>query len=385
MTVSRPCPVCGSGDVAPSVERAAIPVFQQVTYATADAARAAPQAPFLLATCRHCGFSYNSVFDPALTTYDENYNNHVESAFFQDYYRELASMLIARFGIVDGSVYDIGCGDGEFLEIFAGLAPGVQAIGIDPSCTPVDRGNFRLIRSKFEPSLFGSDAKLVVLRHVLEHLDEPVAFLKQLRDAMPDAPLYVEVPDLGWILREGAFWDFCYEHCNYFTPHSLAATMAEAGFTVKAQSLSFRDQYQWVLCEPRGGEPGRLRTGGPSSAAAQAVASVEAYARLEADRIGHAEALARARNGILLWGMATKGVLLSNILPDGLVHGGIDMNRAKQGRFVPGSAVAVHPPEWLTSLPARTSVLVMNPNYMDEIARSVAGLGADVELIGDLG
>jgi hypothetical protein len=384
MTPPRPCPVCTCADVAPSVERAAIPVFQNVTYDTAEAARAAPRAPFRLATCRRCGFSYNALFDAGLATYDENYDNHVESAVFQDYYRDLASMLIARFGIGEGSVYDIGCGNGEFLEVFSGLAPGVQAIGLDPSCTPIDRGNFRLIRSKFEPSLFWPDAKLVVLRHVLEHLDEPVTFLTQLREAMPDAPLFVEVPDLNWILREGAFWDFCYEHCNYFTPPSLGATVAEAGFTVTAHSLSFRDQYQWVLCE-KGGEVGRLRSGASSPAAAEAVGNVEAYARRERDRIARAEALAVERGGILLWGMATKGVLLSNILRDGLVRGGIDMNRAKQGRYVPGSAVAVHPPEWLRSVPSPTSVFVMNPNYLEEIGRTVAAVGADVELIADLG
>ena len=26
-----------------------------------------------------------------------------------------------------------------------------------------------------------------------------------------------------WIVRHGAFWDFCYEHCNYFRESSLRA------------------------------------------------------------------------------------------------------------------------------------------------------------------
>lgn len=370
----RDCPLCGRPDPAPSVRRAAIPVFQNVTYATAEAARAAPQAAFVLATCRACGFSFNGAFDPALVTYDENYDNHVASAAFSRYYRDLAAMLIDRFGIADGTVYDIGCGDGAFLDTFCGLAPGVRAIGIDPSCTPAERGNLRLIRAEFDGALLEEGARLVILRHVLEHLDEPVAFLKRLRAAMPDAPLFVEVPDLDWIVENGAFWDFCYEHCNYFTLPSLAAALAEAGFAVDEQQRSFGDQYQWSLCRPAAAPRA-------APAAPDAAARAEDYAAREAGRIAGVTALAERRGGVALWGMATKGVLLSNILPEGLVHGGIDMNPAKQGRFVPGSAVRIHPPEWLIGQPPGSAVLVMNPNYLEEIGEIAARIGSQAELL----
>jgi hypothetical protein len=90
--------------------------------------------------------------------------------------------------------------------------------------------------------------------------------------------------------------------------------------------------------------------------------------------------MARRRGGVAIWGMATKGVMLSNILPGGLVAGGVDMNRGKQGRFVAGSGIEVHGPDWLLTRPAESAVLVMNPNYAGEIAETTRAIGADVVL-----
>jgi hypothetical protein len=369
------CPVCGHRDAMPSIERPSIPIFQNVTYATREAALAAARGKFLLATCRRCGFSYNAAFDPQRMVYDESYDNHVASSAFRDYYRSLAGMLIDRFAITDGHVYDIGCGKGEFLEIFHELAPRAQATGIDPSCAPRDKGNFRLIRARFDASLFVSDARLVLLRHVLEHLDEPVAFLKQLRAAMPDAPLFVEVPDLDWILDNNALWDFCYEHCNYFTMASLANACTEAGLAIEAQSRSFGGQYQWIICRSATSPTPRMEAG-------EALDRVAAYATRESDRIAALTVSAQARGGVALWGMATKGVLLSNILPPGLIRGGIDMNDGKQGRYVGGSAVQIHPPDWLRTRPD-CAIWVMNPNYLPEIRQTVRDMAvqADIEAI----
>jgi hypothetical protein len=365
----RPCTVCATQDPQLSVRRAAIPVFQNVVYASADAARAAPQAAFDLGTCHACGFSYNASFDASLVTYDESYDNHVASAAFDTYYRSIATMLIDRFGIVDGTVYDIGCGKGEFLRVFCELAPGVRGIGIDPSCTPVRDGNFELRRTVFDASVFDGDARLVMLRHVLEHIAEPVDFLAALRAAMPAAPLFVEVPDLTWILRNNAFWDFCYEHCNYFNPSTLGGALRRAGFALNDQQSSFGDQYQWALATP--GTADREMSGGRA-----AIAETAAYAQREAAQIATLQDRA-AVAGVALWGMATKGVLLASILGDSVL-GGIDMNPAKQFRFAAGTGTAIHPPEWLAELPTVVPVLAMNPNYLAEIRTAAITIRSDI-------
>lgn len=371
------CPVCGGTGLHRSVRRDRLPVFQNVTYGTRAAAISAPQAEFELATCTTCTFSFNVRFDAQLAVYDDSYDNHVASAFFLDYYETLARMLISRLGLVDGTVYDVGCGKGEFLRVLCSLAPGIRGVGIDPSCTPVREANFELIRSHFDASLFADDARLVILRHVLEHLDQPVEFLSALRQAMPAAPLYVEVPDLDWILENEAYWDFCYEHCNYFTMESLNLALSQALFEIVDQQRSFGDQYQWALVLPA------TKSATFTPEPGQALEAVRRYLLAETAGLSEMQRNADRAGGIALWGMATKGVLLSTLLSHS-IHGGIDMNPAKQGRFAAGSGVAIHSPAWLQELSPSATILVMNPNYLNEIIAMVSAERKDVRVVAAL-
>ncbi len=101
---------------------------------------------------------------------------------------------------------------------------------------------------------------------------------------------------------------------------------------------------------------------------------------VEADRLSTISELAEGLDHFVLWGMSGKGVILASLLPEGLVSGGIDMNRAKQGRYAAASGLRIHSPEWLTGVGGST-VLVMNPNYATEIGNLVKRLGANARLI----
>ncbi len=366
----RVCPLCKKPEPHISVQRPSIPVFQNIVYPSHEAAISAPQAPFVLGTCVACGFSFNAVFDASLVDYNEEYDNQVVSETFTAYYRELALMLIKRLDLNQGMVYDIGCGNGEFLRLLCSLAPGIHGVGIDPSCTPIVDGNFELIRARFAESIFGGDVKLVLLRHVLEHIDHPLEFLSNLRRAMPQAPLFVEVPDLNWILENTTFWDFCYEHCNYFTQETLGLALSAAGFSIISRQRSFGNQYQWALCAPS-----RALTLTPEHGFSS-VKRAEVYARREAGQIEQMRARAAGEaGGICIWGMATKGVMLSVLVGADNIRGGIDMNPAKQGRFAAATGVPINPPDWLATLTGTPTILVMNPNYYIEIAAMMNARG----------
>lgn len=361
------CPVC-NGEAMVSVRRSVLPIFQNVTYETQLEALGAPVGEFSLATCRSCGFSYNGDFDAKLVTYDENYDNHVASAVFEQYYLAIATQLKNKFDLTSGIVYDIGCGNGEFLKVFCETASQIHGVGIDPSCTPMESGNFQLIQSEFEGSRFDPGTRLVVLRHVLEHISQPLAFLISLREAMPDVPLYVEVPDLDWIVENQAFWDFCYEHCNYFTSPSLRTVLERAGFDVEEQGLSFGNQYQWAI-----GRPAKPMSQSNFDVS-RSLQSITDYAAIEGEHIGALKKEIEAGGEVVIWGMATKGVILSLLLGKGLVRCGIDMNIAKQKRFTAVAGVEIQPPSWLKGKPEQ-NILIMNPNYANEIAETLKKLG----------
>ena len=120
------------------------PCPQNVVFNSEEEALKAPSAVFSLSTCNDCGFSFNSDFNDKLIVYDMRYNNDVASPVFDDYYHTLAKMLIARFDLSGGHVFDVGCGSGRLLRILCKMSPGTRGIGIDPSCTPASEENLTL-------------------------------------------------------------------------------------------------------------------------------------------------------------------------------------------------------------------------------------------------
>jgi SAM-dependent methyltransferase len=374
--MSTSCPVCNHCETVRTVERARLPVLQNRVFATSDEARQSPVAPFALHTCAACGFSFNGLFDNSRVVYDAQYDNDVPSEAFRCYYEDLAHRLIERFALTEGTVYDVGCGKGTFLRVLCRLAPGIRGVGVDPSCQPVQDGNFSLVCDVFRPELLTSDARLILLRHVLEHVDRPVSFLSALHDAAPSAPLFVEVPQVDWILEHGAFWDFCYEHCNYFNRGSLAHAIARAGYEPSEHLALFGGQYQGAI-----GLPAPTARSVAPAGGATALQTMMTYASGERVRMQEAFAAVAAADGrAVIWGMATKGVIFATLV-DAPLAGGVDANPKKQQRFAPGSGLQIHAPEWLATLGDAPTIVIMNSNYGDEIRQTVARLGVSARFV----
>jgi hypothetical protein len=214
---------------------------------------------------------------------------------------------------------------------------------------------------------------------VLEHIPDPVPFVRTLRDAIgnrPGVPFFAEVPDLSWIVEHEAFWDFCYEHCNYFGEASLRQLFARAGFMPVESRAAFGSQYRWI----EGTAAGDVEA--QANAPAGWPARLQAYAAGEQGRIGAArDWLRQWRTGggaVAVWGMATKGIVFSLLVdPESvLIDTAVDVNANKQGAFVPTTGRMIEGPAALQRTGARPlAVVVMNPNYLNEIRATCAALG----------
>jgi len=364
-----------------------VPVLCNVLHPTAAAARAADVGDLELRFCDACGHLWNAAFDPARVTYDAEYENSLHySPRFQAYARALAAELVERHGLRGGTVVEIACGKGDFLGLLreAGAA---RAVGFDPSFEPERHGETAGVEVRRE--LFTADTAealscdLLCCRHALEHVADPVAFLRLIHDALagsPDAPVYIEVPNGLWTVRDLGVWDLIYEHPQYFSARSLALAMARAGYAGVAVAEAFGGQF--LGC-------GARRTAGPAAAprvtledpAALGV-GFDAAAR---DRrnvwAARLETWRREGRRAVLWGAGSKGVTFLNVLGAGdEVAGVVDINPHKQGRFVPGTGHAVLAPDRLAELAPET-VVVMNPLYRDEIAADLSARGVAAEVL----
>jgi 2-polyprenyl-3-methyl-5-hydroxy-6-metoxy-1,4-benzoquinol methylase len=136
-------------------------------------------------------------------------------------------------------VLEIGAGDGRLLAALA--RRGHRVAGIEPSAPFAARARRRGVEvaavALEEAQRTPESCDVVVLWHVLEHLDDPAAALTRARTWLrPGGTLVVAVPNLAsWQARLGGdrwFHQDVPRHLTHFTPAGLAALLAHCGFRV---------------------------------------------------------------------------------------------------------------------------------------------------------
>jgi len=127
-------------------------------------------------------------------------------------------------------VLDFGCGRGKLLDVLQ--ACGWETFGIEPASDAAFQRHHRLIAIPTTPTF-----DLIVAHHVLEHVAEPLALLKQLAAAcQPGAFLLVAVPRLDTLpVHRDYTYVISRVHVTSYTATCLAGLLGRAGFsTVEA-------------------------------------------------------------------------------------------------------------------------------------------------------
>ena len=377
------CPACGSPTVTALASLGPIPVLCGTTWGSAAAAASTPAAAMDLACCDACAHVWNAGFDEQLMTYDGSYDNALDfSPTFRAYSEALVSHLVERFGLSDARIAEIGCGDGAFLRRLCEVS-GSTGLGYDPSYTgPRSADGVEILAEPFTAGTVPGDVDLVCCRHVLEHVEDPLGFLVQIRAAVGprSVPMYFEVPNADFNFAESGPWDLIYPHVAYFNEVSLRAVLARAGFEVLDLRHVYDDQFLAVevLSSASAPLPGTTYDDG-DAARSRRDALDRQLVRTER---WQSELDGLVDDGpVALWGAGSKGVtFLSLVDRQGRIGTVVDANPRKWGRFLPGTGHQVVSPDELVARGVST-VLVMNEAYVEEISRSMAELGTDAKVL----
>jgi len=346
-----------------------------------------PRGTLSLAVCEECGFVFNATFDPSLLRYGEEYENtQTFSSVFEDYLSDLTDYLVFEKGVQNCRLVEVGCGTGSFLRKLVEVGANI-GYGFDPSYVgPPTRFGGRL---QFEKCFYGPKhgdipADVVVCRHVIEHVPNPLNLLYTIGQALrssPRASVFFETPTVEWILRRGAFWDFFYEHCSYFTPDSLTTAFEVSGFRVESVQSKFGGQYMWLearLLSPEEKPIVTLRPGSVPRLAKDFAASERKLKGVWKAKIKKLLSL----GGVALWGAGAKGATFANLIDPNRqwITCIVDLNPQKQGHYIPGTG---HPIVSYRELPKYEvgTAIVMNPNYLGENLRLLSEANISVQLL----
>jgi SAM-dependent methyltransferase len=138
------------------------------------------------------------------------------------------------------NILDIGCGSGHGLKYLKDHIPGSSIFGIEssPQCCEILQGSEvgAVLVSEDVESDWVSGYKgafdLIIMRHVIEHMLDPVELLKYIKTALsPGGVMYIATPDMmrpRTVLRDyKKWWEYWFRavHPYYYSNETLFKTL----------------------------------------------------------------------------------------------------------------------------------------------------------------
>ncbi|KKQ75709.1 MAG: Methylase involved in ubiquinone/menaquinone biosynthesis [Candidatus Woesebacteria bacterium GW2011_GWB1_38_5b] len=172
-----------------------------------------------------------------------SYNHYYRDSDYHSYDRYFKNIFYKRYKFIakytlPGKVLDVGASTGIFLEIFKDH--GWEVRGVEPSSSAevAQRKGIKMYRTQFEKlDLEKNNYDLIILNHSLEHVRNPLAFMKKVKGLLKkNGVVYVEVPNFAslesMIAKKAWRYLLPNEHIYQFTPETLGRLIEAVGLKV---------------------------------------------------------------------------------------------------------------------------------------------------------
>jgi hypothetical protein len=322
--------------------------------------------------CAICQHVFNVDFNYAKIPYAEDSNLMYNSgATWKSHMGDLITKLAAfqsHWG--DRTVIDIGCGDGLFISKLKSMQPNANYLGFEPGIDATKITGFQVIRDYFIPErdIKRYRPKLLICRHVIEHLEDPRQFVSEIAywcgNYGVDTLFLVEVPCFDKSLSLGRISDFLYEHVSNFTHKSFCKLFELSGYSELFVSKYYGDEILAGIFMTDKEEAGNnMRTAQKFSALV--LESVLAVTRQLADFQVQQEKL-------VFWGGTGKGAAFLNTygIDAKAFPLVVDSDPRKIGRCVPGTGQVIQDPEILRHS-SESIIVIATPWRADDIKADI--------------
>jgi len=356
------CPACGYHVAVPFFDGGNQPLAVIAWPTDTMNAQNLPKLPLDFVRCVGCGHVYNASFDYSKIPYSDKPNLMFnQGKNWSGFIRDLRDKILKQLP-ADPVIVEIGHGDGSFLAALAEGKTKGQFIGFDPHGATRSHGVMQLRAEMFEPKrhLQALKPDLIITRHVLEHLMNPLGFLQQISfvaGCLGIRPLaYFEVPCIDRAIATGRTADFYYEHSSQFTTTSFTRMLSSCA----AEILEIGHGYDGEVIF------GFLRLGDESSQISYAREARNFFlGAQEAHRTIRDQLLELSDQGksIAVWGGTGKAAAFMQHYEMDAAHFPIvvDDDINKVDTYVPGTGQKIRFRDWLLENPV--DVIIIPPQW----------------------
>jgi len=348
--------------------------------------------PLHLRSCSTCGLGQIGEYVlPERIFGDEYPYLSSTSTSWVEHARRYATRVVDELGLgEDDLVVEVASNDGYLLKQFQSL--GVRVLGIEPAKNVAKVADEVGVPTISE--FFGAETAarvvaehdhptLVVANNVMAHVPDLQDFVAGLAIlATGNTVITVENPSYATLLRETQFDTIYHEHYSYLTAHAVRHVVRQHGlqlFRVDqlpthggsnrywiSPTVSPDETVEHVLAEEL--DVGLFEPKQWEDFAARSQAAIDGLRGWLAERRESGRTVAG-------YGAAAKGNTFLNAVGDEarVLEYVVDGSVEKQGKFLPGSQVPIHPPRALAENPV-DDVLLLPWNLSDELSALVGEL-----------
>lgn len=297
--------------------------------------------------CHHVSINKKSKL-----VFDSNYNNEIQNkGGDMNQLAMVRGIIESRLPLKSERIIEVGCGRGVLLGLLK-KAGYTNVLGYDPVATNAPN---ELVCPEYWNGECDVRPDLLILRHTLEEISDPAAFLKVVSDQKIPS-IYVEITNISHSLTNGDPFSFYPECENLFSIGSLTKLMSNCQYGLDDVTMFFGGS--WSGC----------------------------WFRFTGNKFNPAVTISFCRQKILemekpvvLWGAGGRG---SNIvsfceLCKEDIEFVVDINPSKVGKYIPPYGQRIISPEELSVVKAKT-LIVSSKKFRDEIR---ARVGAEIKLV----
>lgn len=287
--------------------------------------------------------------------------------------------LLNNEGYENLKIVEIGCGKGEFLEMWKDVSCDtmLEVIGIENDSNLVNNAlekGLKVFEGFAEKDYIIPDGPYdaFVQFNFLEHQPDPVGMLRTIRENLTENGYgLLTVPSFEYIQQYDGYYELMRDHIAYYTVESLNYVINMAGFEQVSNRIINRDTIEMIIKVSENKQ--ELLNNNTKTDASSLMAN---YTQMKKD-IDDIDSISMA-----VWGASHQAFTLAATTNlNKKVKYIIDSAEFKHGKYSPASHIKIVSPDYFFVDPVK-EILIVAPGYTDEIANIIKDkYGEDVKIL----